>query len=245
MFIWEGLPAIIWAFAWWNLVQDRPGKTTWLKSEEIKMLKDELYKEQQIIKPVKNYIVAFKSKTVVLLCLLYIFWSFGMYGFVIWLPSIIHTAPGIGIVKTGWLSAVPYLMAVIAMIIASYFSDKTLRRKPFVWPFLLLAALSFYGSYLLGTNHFWLSFSLLCIAGMSMYVPYGPFFAIIIEILPGNVVGGALALINSFGALGSFAGSYLVGYFNGTTGGFGTSYIFMAASVFLSAILTLVAIKET
>jgi sugar phosphate permease len=245
MFIWEGLPAIIWAFAWWNLVQDRPGKTTWLKSEEIKMLKDELYREQQIIKPVKNYIVAFKSKTVVLLCLLYIFWSFGMYGFVIWLPSIIHTAPGIGIVKTGWLSAVPYLMAVIAMIIASYFSDKTLRRKPFVWPFLLLAALSFYGSYLLGTNHFWLSFSLLCIAGMSMYVPYGPFFAIIIEILPGNVVGGALALINSFGALGSFAGSYLVGYFNGTTGGFGTSYIFMAASVFLSAILTLVAIKET
>ncbi|HSZ34921.1 MAG TPA: MFS transporter [Puia sp.] len=245
MFIWEGLPAIIWAFIWWKLVEDRPEKATWLKTDELKMLQEELKKEQLIIKPVKNYVVAFKSKMVVLLCFLYVFWSFGMYGFVIWLPSIINAAPGIGIIKTGWLSAIPYLMAVIAMIIASYFSDKTLRRKPFIWPFLLLASLSFYGTYLLGGNHFWLSFSLLCIAGMCMYIPYGPFFAVIIETLPVNVAGGALALINSFGALGSFAGSYLVGYFNGSTGGFGTSYIFMSVSVFLSTILTMVAIKES
>jgi hypothetical protein len=73
---------------------------------------------------------------------------------------------------------------------------------------------------------------LLVIAGMSMYAPYGPFFAILTEILPANVTAGAIALINSFGALGSFAGSYLVGYLNGTTGGFGASYIFMAGSYF-------------
>jgi MFS-type transporter involved in bile tolerance (Atg22 family) len=53
-----------------------------------------------------------------------------------------------------------------------------------------------------------------------------------------------MALINSFGALGSFAGSFLVGYLNGTTGGFGASYIFMAASLLLSAILTMIAVKE-
>ena len=76
-----------------------------------------------------------------------------------------------------------------------------------------------------------------------MYAPYGPFFAIITEILPRNVAGGAIALINSMGALGSFAGSYLVGYLNGTTGGFGASYIFMAVSLLLSAVLTMVAIK--
>lgn len=245
MFIWEGIPAVIWAFIWWNLVQDKPQNTWWLNENEKLLLQEELEKEQQIIKPVKNYLAAFKSKSVILLCIQYVFWSFGMYGFVIWLPSIIHNAPGIGIVKTGWLSAVPYLMAVIAMILTSYFSDKTLKRKPFIWPFLLLAALAFYGSYLIGSHNFWISFTLLCIAGMSMYVPYGPFFAVIIESLPANVAGGALALINSFGALGSFAGSYLVGYLNGTTGGFGTSYIFMAAAVLLSAIITLIAVKDT
>jgi sugar phosphate permease len=244
MFIWEGIPAVIWAFIWWKLIQDKPEKAVWLSQDQKDALEASLLKEQESIKPVKNYLAAFKSRVVILLCVLYVFWSFGMYGFVIWLPSIINTAPGIGIVKTGWLSAVPYLMAVIAMIIASYYSDKTLKRKPFIWPFLLLAAFAFYGSYLTGSSNFWLSFILLCIAGTSMYIPYGPFFAVIIENLPGNVAGGALALINSFGALGSFAGSYLVGYLNGSTGGFGASYIVMSVAVFLSAVLTLIAIKD-
>ncbi|MDB5241468.1 MAG: transporter, partial [Spirosoma sp.] len=146
-------------------------------------------------------------------------------------------------VKTGWLAAVPYVLAIVGMLSASYFSDKTLNRKLFVWPFLLLGALAFYGSYLIGVNHFWLSFVLLIIAGGAMYAPYGPFFAIIPEILPKNVAGGAMALINSLGALGSFAGSYVVGYLNGTTGGFGASYIFMAGSLLLSALITLVAVK--
>jgi sugar phosphate permease len=129
------------------------------------------------------------------------------------------------------------------MLSASYFSDKTLKRKIFVWPFLLIGAIAFYGSYLTGTTNFWLSFVLLVIAGAAMYAPYGPFFAIITEILPRNVAGGAIALINSFGALGSFAGSYLVGYLNGSTGGFGASYIFMSGALFLSAIITLIAVK--
>ncbi len=244
MFIWEGIPAVIWAFIWWKLIQDKPEEAVWLSQEQKDALEASLLKEQEGIKPIKNYLAAFKSRVVILLCLLYVFWSFGMYGFVIWLPSIINTAPGIGIVKTGWLSAVPYLMAVIAMIIASYYSDKTLKRKPFIWPFLMVAAFAFYGSYLIGSTNFWLSFTLLCIAGTSMYIPYGPFFAVIIENLPANVAGGAVALINSFGALGSFAGSYLVGYLNGSTGGFGASYLVMSIAVFLSAILTMIAIKD-
>ncbi len=244
MFIWEGLPAIIWAFFWWRLVRDKPANATWLTQEEIRSLETVLQKEQQSIKPVKNYAAAFKSKAVILLCLQYALWSIGVYGFVIWLPSIIKAAPQMSIIKTGWLSSLPYAFAIIGMITASYLSDKTLNRKIFVWPFLLVASLAFYGSYLIGTNNFWLSFVLLVIAGMAMYAPYGPFFAILTEILPANVTAGAIALINSFGALGSFAGSYLVGYLNGTTGGFGASYIFMAGSVFLSAIITMVAVKE-
>jgi len=244
MFIWEGLPAIIWAFFWWRLVKDRPANATWLTQDEKHSLETVLQKEQQSIKAVKNYAAAFKSKAVILLCLQYALWSIGVYGFVIWLPSIIKAAPQMSIIKTGWLSSLPYAFAIIGMITASYFSDKTLNRKIFVWPFLLIASLAFYGSYLVGTNNFWLSFVLLVIAGTAMYAPYGPFFAILTEILPANVTAGAIALINSFGALGSFAGSYLVGYLNGTTGGFGASYIFMAGSVLLSAIITMFVSRE-
>jgi sugar phosphate permease len=245
MFILEGLPAIIWAFFWMKFVSDRPGESGWLSTDEKKILEDSLQMEQRTIQPVKNYGAAFKSKVVVLLCLMYALWSIGVYGFVIWLPSIIHSAPGIGIVKTGWLSAVPYLMAVLGMTALSYFSDKTLKRKLFIWPCLLLGALAFYGSYLVGLNNFWLSYLLLNLACMAMYAPYGPFFAVITEILPANVSGGAIALINSFGALGSFAGSYIVGYLNGITAGFGASYLFMAASLLLSSVLVIIAVKDT
>jgi sugar phosphate permease len=212
MFIWEGLPAVIWAFFWWQLVDDKPSTAAWLTQEEKNDLESRLQEEQKGIKPVKNYAEAFRSKTVILLSLQYALWSIGVYGFVMWLPSILNTAKDMNIVKTGWLSSVPYILAIIGMISASYFSDKSLQRKIFVWPYLLVGALAFYSSYLVGAGNFWLSFVLLVIAGGAMYAPYGPFFAMITEILPRNVAAGAIALINSFGALGSFAGSYVVGY---------------------------------
>ncbi|KYG29784.1 MFS transporter [Priestia endophytica] len=244
MFILEGFPAVIWAFLWWKLVNDEPKDAKWLSTEEKRDLQEELEKEQKGIKPVKGYKEAFKNRTVILLSIQYALWSIGVYGFVMWLPSIIKAAPNMDIVKTGWLSSVPYVLAVILMLAVSYLSDKFLNRSAFVWPFLLVGALAFAGSYLIGTSNFWLSFTLLVIAGGTMYAPYGPFFAIIPEILPRNVAGGAMALINSMGALGSFLGSYIVGYLNGLTGGFGASYVFMAGSLLVAAILTIVATKK-
>lgn len=244
MFIIEGAPGIIWAFFCWFLVNDKVKDAKWLSESQKEDVEEQLALEQQSIRPVKNYSEAFKSRVVVLLCFQYALWSIGVYGFVMWLPSIINEAPNMNIVTTGWLSAVPYLLAIIMMLVVSHFSDKTLNRKEFIWPFLLIGAIAFYGSYLVGTQNFWLSFTLLVIAGAAMYAPYGPFFAIITEILPRNVAGGAIALINSLGALGSFLGAYIVGYLNGLTGNFSASYIFMAGSLFLSAILTMIAVKS-
>jgi sugar phosphate permease len=245
MFIIEGAPGIIWAFFWWKLVSDRPKDAKWLSAEDKVALDEILQKEQASIKPVKNYAAAFKSKAVVLLSLQYATWSIGVYGFVLWLPSIIKSAPNMDMVTTGWLSSLPYLFAIIGMVLISYLSDKTLIRKAFVWPFLLISAIAFYASYLVGSSNFWLSFVLLVIAGASMYCCYGPYFAMLSELLPANVLGGALALINSFGALGSFGGSFLVGFLNDVTGNFNASYIFMAGSLLISGILTIIAVKES
>jgi sugar phosphate permease len=243
MFILEGFPAVIWAFIWWWLIVDRPDDAKWLTAIEKSELQAQLDAEQQSIKPVKNYALAFRSRIVILLCLQYALWCIGVYGFVMWLPSILNAAPDSDIIKTGWLASVPYLLAIMGMLTVSYFSDKTLKRKSFIWPFLITGSLAFYASYLLGTSHFWLSYILLVIAGGAMYAPYGPFFAVITEVMPRNVSAGAIALINSMGALGSFAGAYLVGYLNGATGGFGASYVFMAGSLFVSAVLTIIAIR--
>ena len=244
MFIWEGLPAILWAFCWKKLIHDSPMDAPWLTHPDKEAISSELQKEQESIKPVKNYAAAFRARAVILLSLQYACWSIGVYGFVIWLPSILKAAPRMNIIKTGWLSSIPYLFAIMAMVIVSYLSDKKLNRKIFIWPFLLIAALAFSASWWLGPDHFGSSFLLLIIAGAAMYAPYGPFFATIPEILPGNVVPGAIALINSAGALGSFAGAFLVGYLNGTTGGFNASYLLMAVFLFISSALAMMAIPD-
>ncbi len=240
MFIIEGFPAVIWAVAWWFLVQDKPAQAKWMSDEEKAALQAQLQKEQENIKAVRNYSEAFRNRNVIILCMQYFAWSIGVYGFVLWLPSILRNGTQMGRVEAGWLSEVPYLVATIAMVVVSWASDKTQNRKLFVWPLLLIGALAFLGSYLVGANNFWLSYALLVIAGGAMYAPYGPFFAIIPEMLPRNVSGGAMALINSMGALGSFIGSWIVGYLNGATGSPAASYIFMGAALLVSVWLTLI-----
>ncbi|CAI0922228.1 MFS transporter [Serratia entomophila] len=240
MFIIEGIPAVIWAFCWWVLAKDKPAQAKWLNEEEKLALQRQLDEEQKGIKAVRNYGEAFRSRNVILLCAQYFAWSIGVYGFVLWLPSILRSGMQMGMVEAGWLSAVPYLAATIAMIVVSWASDKMQNRKLFVWPLLLIGALAFFGSYAVGANHFWVSYGLLVIAGAAMYAPYGPFFAIIPEMLPKNVAGGAMALINSMGALGSFFGSWFVGYLNGATGSPAASYMFMAIALVAAVVLTLI-----
>ncbi|MGN4067593.1 MFS transporter [Burkholderia gladioli] len=240
MFVAEGVPAIIWAICWWVLVQDKPAEARWLSADQKRDIERALASEQAALKPVRNYREAFRQPAVLLLCAQYFCWSIGVYGFVLWLPSIVKNGSSFGMVETGWLSALPYLAATIAMLVVSWASDKLDTRKAFVWPFLLVGAIAFAGSYALGSTHFWLSYATLVIAGAAMYAPYGPFFAIVPELLPRNVAGGAMALINSMGALGSFVGSYVVGYLNGATGSPSASYAFMSVALVASVVLTLV-----
>ncbi|MGN6085951.1 MFS transporter [Trinickia sp.] len=243
MFVVEGAPAIVWAVCWWFAVRDKPNDVQWLAAEDKQALAATMAAEQAAIKPVRNYAEAFRSPAVVKLCAQYFCWSIGVYGFVLWLPSILKNGSTIGMVETGWLSALPYLMATIAMLAASWASDKLDLRKAFVWPFLLVGAIAFAASYAIGSTHFWWSYALLVVAGAAMYAPYGPFFAIVPELLPKNVAGGAMALINSMGALGSFVGSYFVGYLNGTTGSPAASYAFMSAAL-VAAVLFTLAVKS-
>jgi sugar phosphate permease len=239
MFIIEGIPSIVWAFIWLKVADDRPADAKWLAPGEARAVERALDREQEGIAQLKNFWAAFRTQRVILLSLQYFFWSIGVYGFVLWLPSIIKAGSKEAIGITGLLAAVPYLLAIILMVIASYISDRTLERKAFVWPFLFAGAIAFAISFLVGASNFWIAFIFLVIAGGCMYAPYGPFFAIVPEILPRNAAGESMALINSLGALGSFVGAYFVGWLNGATGGTGAGFIFMACALVLAAIFTI------
>ena len=238
MFIIEGLPAIAWAFIFRFLAADRPRDAGWLELAERDAIKARLAGEQAGLPEVAGYREALTSRNVVILAVQYALWSIGVYGFVFWLPTIIKAGSGRGIGTTGLLSAGPYALAVILMLASSWASDRTGRRRVFVWPFLLVATGAFYASYAVGRGDFGLSYALLIIAAGAMYAPYGPYFALVPEFLPVSVAGPAMGAINAFGALGGFAGAYVVGALGGGTTS-GAAFIFMAAALLASAVLML------
>jgi nitrate/nitrite transporter NarK len=108
-----------------------------------------------------------------------------------------------------------------------------------VWPFLLLAGIAMMGSYFLQPHRFLWAYLCLLVAGGGMYAPYGPFFAIMPERIPQSRVGEVMALVNSAGALGGFAGSYLVGLLRSVTGSERPGYLLMSTFLVLSALLTI------
>ena len=233
-FIIEGLPSVLWGAVWYFVIRDRPEEAPWLSEESATALNEALALEQSAIPQVPNIAAALRNPNVLLLCAQYFLWSVGVYGFVLWLPVIVSKGFSQGIATTGLVSAIPYAFAVLAMVIVSWLSDRASERIHFVWPFLVLAGAAFFGSYLSTGYSFWISFVFLTIAGAAMYAPYGPFFAFLPEMLPANVSGEVTALVNSMGALGSFLGSWIVGFLQGYTGSSKAGFLVMSAAVTLA-----------
>ena len=237
MFIAEGLPASLWGIAWWFLVEDRPAQVSWLAPSERDAIETKIAAEQGGLKPVRGYGEAFRSLLVIRLSVLYFFWGLALFGFILWLPTIIHESGAANIVNIGWLSAGPYLATTLLMPLISAAADRSGERKLVVWLCLAAAGVSFLALYLFPAMNFWIAYGLLSIAGIGLISAIAPFFAIPADVLPRNVAGGASAVINSLGALGGFVGSYLVGLVTGISGTPSSSFLLMGASLMIAVVL--------
>jgi len=236
-FVLEGIPSILWGFVWLFTIRDQPHQAPWLNAASCGLLKDQLEREQWLLPKVESMTAALRHPSVILLTVQYFFWSLGVYGFVLWLPSVIQKGALRGIAITGLLSSVPYIFAILLMLFVGHFSDKSFRRKRFIWPFLIVSGIALFGSYITAGVSFWWAYAFLIVAGGTMYAPYGPFFAIVPEILPRNVAGEVTALVNSCGALGGFAGTWFVGLLAARTGNSRAGFLLMSLSLVLSGVI--------
>jgi sugar phosphate permease len=238
-FVLEGIPSVLWAFVWLYVIRDHPHQAPWMTAETTGHLNQQLEREQWIIPQVANFKSAMRNPGVIWLCIQYFFWSLGVYGFVLWLPSVIQKGAALGIGITGLLSGVPYLLAIILMLLVAHFSDRSFRRKRFIWPFLMASGLALFGSYLTAAHSFWWAYAFLILAGSTMYAPYGPFFAIMPEMMPRNVAGEVTALVNSCGAFGGFIGTWFVGLLAAYTGNSRAGFLLMSSSLIIAGIIIL------
>lgn len=242
-FVLEGVPTILCAVAWVIVVRDRPRDARWITREAAEQLEQALDKEQVLIaadrRSAEDVLRTLLRGDVLLLAAQYFFWSLGVYGFVLWLPTIVQQGSALSMGRVGLLSSVPFMVAVVLMVAVSYRSDRTQRRESLVWPFLLAAGIALLGSFVFAEKSFALAFMCLVVGAGCMYAPYGPFFAIVPQRLSRSVAGEAMALINSFGALGGFFGSYFVGLLQAVTGNSRAGFLLMSLSLVCAALLLL------
>ena len=238
-FVLEGIPSVLWALVWILVARDHPRRVRWLSEESSVRLAAALAEEQASLPAYANLRAALRVSGVLLLCLQYFCWSFGVYGLVLWIPEMIRSGSARGIEQVGVLSAAPFLLGVGLMVAVAWLSDRVLRRKLFVWPFLMLSGAALFCSFATAQSNYWLSYGFLIVAGGTMYAPYGPFFAIVPEMLPSTVAGEVMALINTFGALGGFAGTWLVGWLQALTGSARAGFLSMSLMLMAAAAITL------
>ncbi len=231
VFILQGLPPLIWVVVWWLLIADRPSEASWISDAERKFVEKSTAEEAAIKPPSAGYWAAFTDPIVLWLILAYFFWMAGFYGLTMWVPSVIKSFAGRGQSGlVGWLSAIPFFFALIAMVVNSVWSDRRMKRQMHVSIPLILGALGLIGGQLVGH---WplMQMVFLLVAAIGVYGPYGPFWAVPSSLLQAEVSGAAMGLINALGNLGGFLGPYVVGYIRGRThSGFAG---FLVLSVFL------------
>jgi sugar phosphate permease len=238
-FVIEGIPSIIWAFVWLAVARDRPHQARWMNAASCDFLDSELTLEQNALPQLKNFSATLQIPAVQLLCAQYMCWSFGVYGLVSWIPEMIRSGSKRGIEQVGMLSAAPFLLAVLLMLAVAWLSDRSQNRKLFVWPLLMLSGAALLCSFATAGSHFWVAYVSLIVAGGTMYAPTSVLFAIIPEMLPRNVAGKVIALVNSFGALGGFAGTWLVGWLQALTGNARAGYLSMSMALIVAGAITL------
>ena len=146
-----------------------------------------------------------------------------------WLPQIIQSFGSRSDFEIGMLSAIPFFGAAIAMVFVGRASDLSGERR---WHLAFCAGVGAIGLMLASMTHSpLLSLGALSIAAAGIWGTFGPFWAMPPEFLSGTAAAGAIALINSIGNLGGFAGPYVVGIVKQTTHSFAGGMIVMAAVV--------------
>jgi MFS transporter, ACS family, tartrate transporter len=245
LYIVEAVPAVLLAFAVLRYLTERPEVAAWLLPDEKQWLTSTLESERLALvgksgghMPLSQ---ALKDKRVMALALIYFTIVTATYGITFFLPQIVKGLGGSDM-RTGLLTAAPYVLGTVGMLAWSQSSDRTRERK---WHFILACLLGAAGLIVAGAlGSTYGAFVAIAIATVGIYGSKPSFWPMPSEFLTGTAAAGGIALVNCVGNLGGFIGPYAVGWIKDSTGDFGAALYFLAGSAVVSALITLVLIPS-
>ncbi|MCW2241411.1 MFS transporter [Azospirillum canadense] len=239
MIILEGGPAILGGIATFLYLVDRPEQAPWLDAREKAWLVQELEADRKARTNVRHLstLRTMLNPKVLFLSLIYFVYQTGSLGIGYWMPQIIKGFSGtLTNTEIGLIAMVPYAIATVGMIMWSRNSDRTgERRFHSALPLLLAgAALALVGA--VGAP--WLAMALISMALTGLYAFKAPFWALPSLFLTRSTAAMSIAVINSIGNLGGFAGPYLIGLVKGSTGSATAGLIFLSGLLVVSFLMT-------
>jgi len=245
MYLVEGLAAVLLGFLAYRFLTDRPEKARWLSAEERRWLTDTIAAEEAATDGGhrRGVLRTLVNPRVLALSLVYFGIVFGLYSVGFFLPQMIQGfqqqfGTTFSVVQVGLVTAIPYAIATVAMLLWSRHSDRTGER---VWHVALpafLGACAVAVSLLLGSPLLTMAGITLTAIGIFSAVP--TFWQLPSAFLTGTAAAAGIGLINSIGNLSGFAGPYLTGWLRDLTGSFQTGMLVIAASMALAGVVVVV-----
>ena len=214
LFLVEGALSLVVMALWYFTISNRPQEAKWISQAEKEYLVKTLHDEQLLIKgkTVRNASLrrVLGDRIMWQLILVNFFYQTGIYGYTLWLPTILKGLTHGDMEQVGMLAILPYIGAIFGMLIISTLSDRTGKRKVFVALPLAFFAACMALSVLL-KDHVWWSYAALVGCGVFIQAAAGVFWTIPPKLFNAEVAGGARGVINALGNLGGFCGPYMVG----------------------------------
>jgi len=235
MYIAEAIPTVLLGVLTFFLLTDRPEQAKFLTSEERDWLAVKLTVERKAKEAVRTFTLwqALRDPKVLLLSVNYFGIVTASLGMLIFIPQIIDSLGHFSTMTIGWLTMIPYLCGVIAMVAGGRMSDRMNERR---WHLLAACMFAAGGLVLAGmTMGTWWALAGMSIAAMGFYGSKGPFFAMPPMFLSGTGLAAGIAWINSLGNLGGFFGPWYVGLMKDWTASYSGGLYGLALTALVSA----------
>jgi ACS family tartrate transporter-like MFS transporter len=225
MFIVEGLPASIVGCFILMMLSDRPEQAEWLSAAERAAMVAMLAEERRD-RARHSFFSAIRDARVLILTGIQFGYTLGSYGIGIWLPQILKTH-GLSNLAVGFVSAVPYLFASVAMLVWAAYVDRAGQKVLHLTLGFSLATIGFVVS--VGWTDLVPALIGLTVALVGVTSARAIFWTVPTSFLTGRGAAGGLAFISTIGSLGGFFGPFLIGWIKNSTGSFILGLAAMAA----------------
>ena len=227
MFVIEGMPALVMGVVLVLALPNRPEDARFLSAEEKAVLTGLMSRERAERERVERFSVwqAMTDGRVWAMCLIALGLVIGTTGAAIWMPQLIKQF-GLTTMQVGFVAAIPSFVAVFATLFAGWNADRTGARVAHIVVPFLLAACGFVMAALTKSPLWGVIGLTVGTAGIAAASP--SIWALPAMLLTGTASAAGLALINSVGSTGGFAGPYVIGWVRDETGSFAGALLFLA-----------------